>query len=102
MPSRIWSSVTSTTSSTNRRLRAYEYGSHRGAPSESAIVRTASMDCGAPAAKLRDIVSAPSGSTTNTAVPGLSCFTAQATPPVRPPPPAATITASSSVLVART
>ena len=41
-----------------------EYGSHRGAPNESAMVRTASIACGEPALKLRFRLSAPSGSTT--------------------------------------
>ena len=47
------SSLTSTTSSTKRRFSANEYGSQRGAPSESAIVRTASIDWGEPARMLR-------------------------------------------------
>ena len=91
------SSFTSTTSSTNCRLSAKEYGSQRGAPSESAIVRTASIDCGDPASKLR-LHACPRLPAPRRRQPcaGLICFTAQATPPVSPPPPAATSTASSA------
>ena len=57
-------------------------------------MRTASIAWGEPAAKLRCIESAPSGSTPNTSVRGEASFTADATPAHSPPPPIGTITAS--------
>ena len=57
-------------------------------------MRTASIACGEPAAKLRCIESAPSGSTPKTSVRGEASFTAAATPAHSPPPPIGTITAS--------
>jgi hypothetical protein len=58
------------------------------------MVRTASIDCGFPAARLRRIESAPSGSTPKTWQRGSASLTAVATPAQRPPPPMGTITAS--------
>ena len=54
------------------------------------------MAWGEPAAKLRRMVSAPSGSTPYTRHDGRASFTAAATPAQRPPPPTGTTTASSS------
>ena len=58
-------------------------------------MRTASIDWGEPAAKLRCMLSAPSGSTPNTGSSARASFTAAATPAHSPPPPIGTITASS-------
>jgi hypothetical protein len=58
------------------------------------MVFTFSSFCGEPVAKLRDMLSAPSGSTPYTLQRDCICFTAQAMPAIRPPPPTGTITAS--------
>ena len=58
------------------------------------MVRTESIDSGRPLAKLRCIVSAPSGSTPYTAQRGSICFTAHDTPAHSPPPPIGMMTAS--------
>ncbi len=94
--SRIASSSTRTTSSTNRSTSENPYGAAWGAPRLSAIVSTASIATGSPASRLCRIESAPRGSTPNTWQPGAICFTAAATPAMRPPPPTGTTTASSN------
>ena len=92
--SRSSRSLTSTRRSTLRRHASNENGNAYGAPKLSAIVATRSIERGSPAAKLRCMLSAPSGSTPNTSHRGASSFTADATPAHNPPPPIGTITAS--------
>ena len=66
-----------------------------GAPRLSAIVATRSSASALPDRKLRDRLSAPSGSTPMTTVSGLIALIAAAMPQISPPPPTGSTTMSS-------